>query len=221
MHSYQNLETLSNLYRLKALGFNYIDPIVLNTPTINQTLPNNIDRLNDAIASCHLCDLAKSCTNRQSGFGSIDAKVIFVDTHPILDNKNPNSYYSSKTGVMLKNMIEGVLKLTVNDVFVTFLAKCKPLGFNTPSNDEYHSCLAYLLKQIELMEPKIVVSLGEIPYQFLTNDTNSDFSSIRGEVITFLNTNLIAMHHPIFLSHNPSQKRDAMRDLSIIKGVIG
>ena len=78
MKSYQNLVLLQNLYRLRAMGFEYIDHFNINEKTSYEK-PNSINELVSNISSCHLCDLSKSRTQSMSGFGDPNASLMIID----------------------------------------------------------------------------------------------------------------------------------------------
>ncbi len=216
MDSYQNLALLENLYRLKALGYTYCDPITPNPANTTTTLPASLTQLNQSIAQCHLCDLSKSRRQSMSGYGSSKASLMFVDAFVSAAEDETNSYYTGRAGTMLRDMIEKVLHLSVEDVFLTHAIKCKPFGFQLPSQSECQSCSPFLLRQIELISPNIIVALGEDAYRILSHDAE-DFSHICGQLIPYGNAKMIAIHHPTFLFRNPSFKKEAMSHLHIIK----
>jgi DNA polymerase len=217
MNSYQNLALLENLYRLKALGFNYVDPINPNKDqTQTSSLPNSYETLINTIKACHLCDLSKSRTQSMSGFGSIHPKILFLDAFVSSVEDESNTYYVGRSGSMLRDMIEKVLNLSLDNVYTTHAVKCKPFGFQLPSSSECSSCSPYLHKQLEILSPKVIVTLGEDAYRLLTQD-ESDYDRVRGHIIPFENSSIIPIHHPTFLVRNPSFKKEAMRDLQTIK----
>lgn len=220
MNSYQNLALLENLYRLKALGYHYVDSVIPNIQNSSTTLPDSLGSLNDAIEKCYLCDLSKSRSQSMCGFGNPNAPIVFVDAFVSAAEDEGNSYYSGRSGAMLRDMIEKVLMLSIEDVFFTHAVKCKPFGFQNPSASECNSCAPFLSKQLSLIKPRLIVALGSDAYELLTND-GSDFERLRGEVIPYRNALLIPMYHPMYLLRNPSLKKEAMRDLQTIKGRLG
>ena len=218
MKSYQNLALLQNLYRLKALGFEYIDPFNVNKKTLHEK-PNNMDELLGDIQNCHLCDLSKSRTQSMGGYGDKNAQVMIIDFSVSQTQDSSNSYYSGRSGEILKNMIQNVLKLNIEDVYYTHVVKCKPLNSNTPSSSEFNSCKNHLLTQIEFVKPKVIVTLGSEAYTHVTSDEES-FENIRGHVIDFKEYKLIPIYHPGHLLRNPELKKITLNDLKTIKSCI-
>ncbi|MCJ7765683.1 MAG: uracil-DNA glycosylase, partial [Thiovulaceae bacterium] len=170
LKSYQNLVVLQNLYRLKALGFTYSDPFVTNVSTASQQLPDDLTQLNAIIDECHLCDLSKSRRQSMSGMGSPDADLLIIDAYVSVSEDTSNSYYVGRSGESLVKMIENVIGIKKECVYITHAVKCKPLGSNIPSQSEYTSCKPYLYKQIEAIKPKVVMTLGPDAYRLLSGD---------------------------------------------------
>jgi len=218
LKSYQNLVLLQNLYRLKAMGYEYIDPFSINEKKSYDN-PNSSEELGHNIATCHLCDLSKSRTQSMSGFGSLSADLMVVDYSVSQAQDSTNGYYVGRSGETLKNMIENVLNVSVNDVYMTHVVKCKPLKSNRPSPSECNSCKTYMFAQMEFIKPKVVVALGEDAYIQITGD-EGNFENVRGHVIDFKEYKLIPIYHPQHLLRNPDLKRIAMNDLKTIKSVL-
>lgn len=218
LKSYQNLVLLQNLHRLKAIGFEYIDHFNINEKT-NYETPSSIQELSANISSCHLCDLSKSRTQSMSGFGNTNADLMIIDYSVSQTQDSSNNYYSGRSGETLKNMVEKVLLLNIDDVYITHCVKCRPLNANTPSPSEYNSCKSYLYSQIEFIKPKIIVTLGEDAYSHLSGD-NDSFESVRGHLIDFKETKLVPIYHPQFLLRNPESKKITLNDLNTIESCL-
>lgn len=219
MDSFQNLALLENLYRLKSLGYAYVDPITPNLQTSITTLPDTLGAIGQNIAQCYLCDLSKSRRQSMRGIGAPDARLMFVDAYVSAAEDESGEYYVGRSGAMLRDMIEKVLNLAIEDVYLTHAVKCKPFGFQNPSPSECSSCAPFLAKQIEVIKPRLIVPLGPDAYQILSGD-HGDFERVRGEMVPFGDTHLIPMYHPLYLVRNPSLKKEAMRDLQTIKSLL-
>lgn len=217
MDSYQNLALLENLYRLRALGYSYVDPISPNRQNVSDTLPDSLSLLHDTVAQCFLCDLSKSRRQSMGGYGNPRARVMFVDAYVSQLEDETGAYYTGRSGSMLRDMIEKVLSLAVEDVYITHAVKCKPFGFQNPSESECRSCAPYLAKQFELIRPDVIVPLGPDAYRLVMNEAD-DFERVRGEAISMGHSVVIPMYHPLHLVRNPSLKKEAFRDLQTIKG---
>ncbi len=203
---------------MRELGFEYSDPFSINEKSL-QTIPMTIEQLSQNISTCHLCDLSKSRTQSMSGYGNPHANLMIIDFSVSANEDETNSYYAGRSGETLKNMVQNVLKLSVDDVYFTHAIKCKPLNSNMPSDSEWESCQSHLFSQMEFVKPKVVVTLGEYSYAKVTGE-NENFQSVRGHVIDFKKYKLIPIDHPQFLLRNPELKKIALNDLKTIKSCL-
>ncbi|WP_434581623.1 uracil-DNA glycosylase [Sulfurimonas sp. NW15] len=217
LKSYQNLVLLQNLYRLKAIGFEYIEHFNINDKT-NYETPTTLAALSQNISSCHLCDLSKSRTQSMSGYGNRNASLFIIDFSVSQAQDRANAYYTGRSGETLKNMIEKVVHLSIEDVFITHAVKCKPLQSNKPSASEFNSCKNYLFSQLDFIKPKVIVTLGEDAYTHLTGDVN--FKNVKGHVIDYKEYKLIPVYHPQYLLRNPELKKITLNDLKTIKSCL-
>ena len=218
MKSYQNVVMLQNLYRLKALGFEYTELASVNEKTLD-SLANDLDSLDLSIKSCHLCDLSKSRKQSMPGYGNQNANLMIIDFVVSNSEDESSSYYAGRAGNSLRKMVENVLELSIEDVYYTHALKCKPLGSNKPSESEYNSCKPYLLKQIELIKPKVIMILGEDAYNMFSQ-TKDEFHQVRGHIIDLKEYMVVPIYHPQFLLRNPSLKIETFNDLKIIKSLL-
>ena len=218
MKSYQNLKILQNLYRLKALGYNYTDPIEINenTPDISAEDPQNLKR---QIETCHLCDFSKSRSQSMSGFGSLTAPIMFIDHIVSQVEDSTNSYFCGRSGEMLKNMIQNVLELPIEQIYYTHTIKCKPLDMRSSYQSQWLSCRAYLFAQIEQIRPKVIVTLGPEAFANVSG-TDEEFEKVRGHIIEFKKSKLIPIYHPGFVLRNPNLKKVVFNDLKTIKSCL-
>lgn len=219
MKSYQNAALLQNLYRLKSLGFEYCDPIVANTVDIKGELPNDIAALQSMVAQCHLCDLSKHRKQTLSGRGHTGARVMIVDAFVSMAQDEEGDYFAGRAGTSLAAMVEKVLLLPRSDIYLTHIVKCRASGDGIPTESECNSCRPYWKKEIELVNPEIVITLGPEAYRLLSGE-GSDFERLRGHPIDFDGRRLVPLYHPAFLLRNPSFKKETMRDLQNIKGML-
>jgi DNA polymerase len=201
------------------MGFSYIDHFTINEKT-NYEQPNSLNELTHNIQNCHLCDLSKSRIQSMHGYGNANANLVIIDYLVSQAQDSANSYYVGRSGETLKNMVEKVLHLSVNDIYLTHAIKCKPLQSNKPSPSEWNSCKSYLFSQLEFIQPKVIVTLGEEAYAHLTNDSADNFENVRGHVIDYKNYKLVPIYHPQFLLRNPELKKITLNDLHTIESCL-
>jgi len=209
---------LYQLNFLESIGYEYHDNLEFFNKEINSnTLPNNIYELKTIVDNCHLCELSKSRKNVLFGQGNVNASLMFISDEPTKSEDELNDFFAGKSGELLSKMIENVLPLKKEDVYITNLVKCKSL--NGMQMDHYNSCSSYLHKQIELINPKLIIALGEKSYQFLSND-KQNYNQVRGQVVSFKNYSLLPTFSVGFLIRNPSAKKEAFHDMLKIKSIL-
>ena len=208
-------QLLRNLYYLKSFGYEYHETINLFSNEIkNVKLPDNLDLLKNSVQHCYLCEYSKTRKHVLFAYGDINSDIMFISDEPSNSEDELGVFYSGKTGELLKKMIENVLNIKKEEVYLTTLIKCKSL--NGLSNSNIDTCNDYLLKQIELVKPKLIVALGEKTYSYLLKN-NDNFMQIRGKELLYNSIPLIATFSPNFLLRNPSSKKDAYYDMLKIK----
>jgi len=198
-----------------------MDPVSANSniQEVDLRLPSDLATLHAQMQSCHLCDLSKHRQRVLSGFGNHNANVMIIDGSPSMVEDESADSFSGRSGSSLQKMIENVLGLSINDIYLTHALKCKPSHHHTILDSELSSCKPYLLKQIELVNPKIIITLGELAYTSLIKDASS-FENVRGQKIPYDKKILIPIYHPSHLLRNPSLKKCTMDDLINIKGLL-
>ncbi|ADG92788.1 Uracil-DNA glycosylase superfamily [Arcobacter nitrofigilis DSM 7299] len=210
---------LYHLNFLKSIGYEYGQNLNFkNSNTEQVRLPDDIKQLEELVKNCHLCQLSKYRENVLFGSGNINSNIMFLKESPTISEDEVDAFYVGKSGELLKNMIEKVLKVPCETVYITNIVKC--ISPNSEIKAEHvNNCKAYLDKQIELVKPKLLVILGESVYRHFTSD-NTAFSEIRGKVIPNNDLDIICTYEPSFLLRNPSSKGEAYEDLLKIKAIM-
>jgi DNA polymerase len=220
MKNLHNALLLKQLYQLKEFGYNYTDIKPFSYEEQQRLeLPNSLNELKQQAQNCHLCSLSKSRNKVVFGEGNPNADVMFVGGMPIEIEDNAGKLFLGRGGEMLTAMIEKVLGLRREDVYITNLLKCHPLNSQELHETPFHTCKAYLFKEIELVKPKIIISLGKEAYHYLTNET-SDLKDIRGNMSSHKMFKLMPTYHPNFLLKNPSLKKEVFLDLQKVKSLL-
>jgi len=216
MKNLKNALLLKQLYQLKQLGYRYTSVTPYQEEEPDLTLPNTLESLKKQAMECHLCDLSKSRQKVVFGEGAVDADLMFVGDTPNNSDDSSGKVFTGRSGDTLTKMIENVLGVSRADVYITNILKCRAHDTLNPSPAHAHTCHPYLLKQIELIKPKIIVALGETAYHYLTGD-DSEISKVRGTLHKQNTYTVIPTYHPNYLLRNPSAKKDVFDDLKKIK----
>jgi len=216
MKNLKNALLLKQLYQLKQLGYKYTSVNIFKEEEPDLTLPNTLDTLEKQARECHLCELSKGRHKVVFGEGSLTARLMLVGDAPSASDDSSGKVFTGRSGDLLTKMLENVLGLARNDVYLTNVLKCKALDTQSPSPTFAHTCHPYLLKQIELISPKIIIAFGELAYQYLTND-DSPMDTVHGTIVEKENYIVIPTYHPNYLLRNPSAKKEVFEDLKKVK----
>jgi DNA polymerase len=189
------------------MGFKYHQSINMDNKTFN--LPNDLNAIQDIVNDCHLCTLGKTSKERIFFIGNKDSKIIFITTIPINDDEDT---------VILNNMLKNVLNISIEDICLLNIIKCKTLKDISSLSSSVDICKNYIKKQIELLNPRLIVTLGD-SYNYLLDD-NTDISILSGSVLKYKEIDLVPIYHPTLLNKNPSLKKRAFWDLKKIKSLM-
>ena len=220
MKNLHNALQLKQLYLLKQMGYRYTDIQPSDLEPDPAQLPDNLESLRKTAEQCHLCDLSKSRHKGVFGEGDPHARLMFVGEGPGATEDSTGRPFVGRAGELLTRMIENVLHLRREQVYIANIVKCRPPGNRVPTPTEAFTCRPYLLKQIELIRPKIIMTLGATAYRYLTND-ETPISRVRGHIIHTGNYVLVPTFHPSYLLRNPSAKKEAWEDLLKVKELLG
>jgi len=218
MKNLYNALMLKKLLIEKELGFKYIEPIKkFEEKQIN--LPNTINKLRGITLNCHLCELSKTRKNVVFGEGNTNADLMFIGEAPGASEDATGKPFVGRAGELLTKIIENVLHIPRESVYIANIVKCRPPQNRTPTAKEALTCRPYLQKQIELIKPKLIVALGATAYHFLSND-DTDISKIRGHLLTDKEYTIIPTYHPSYLLRNPSAKKEVFEDMLKVKSFL-
>lgn len=219
MKNLKNALLLRQLYQLKQLGYKYTSVNIFKEEEPDLTLPNTLETLEKQAKECHLCELSKSRNKVVFGEGSLTATLMLVGDAPSVSDDSTGKIFTGRAGELLTKMIENVLGLSRDEVYLANILKCRALDAQSPSPSYAHTCHPYLLKQIELISPKIIIAFGDLAYQYLSND-DSAMADVHGTIVEKKNFIVIPTYHPNYLLRNPSAKKEVFEDLKKVKALL-
>ena len=203
MKNLRNALLLKQLIQLKQLGYQYTSVTPYKEEEQDLRLPNTLESLKKQAIECHLCELSKSRHKVVFGEGNPHADILFVGEGPGASEDSSGKPFVGRSGELLTKMIENVLHITRNDVYITNIVKCRPPNNATPTPVQAHTCQPYLMKQIELIKPKLIITLGATAFHYITGD-ETEISKVRGTLYTQDGYMVIPTYHPSYLLRNPS-----------------
>jgi DNA polymerase len=219
MTQVEKARLLKLLYQYRAMGFEYFKeykPAQSN----NTLLPNDFDSLENTVSSCHLCNLNKTRKNIVFGEGNKNAKLMFIGEGPRAGEDESGNVFVGRAGDIVTNIIEKVLGLKREDIYIANIVKCRTPENRVPTMEEVSACKPYLMQQIEMIKPQIIVALGSTSFHHLTGEYDTHISKVRGEVLSLGDAKLIPTFCPYFLLRNPSSKKEVFQDMLKVKSLL-
>jgi len=196
-----------------------------SSPLFDSSLPVIEDKLSalraisDDIGDCTRCRLHKGRKNIVFGVGNVNADIMFVGEGPGADEDEQGEPFVGRAGQLLNNMI-AAMGLKRSDVYIANVVKCRPPGNRTPEKDECETCGPFLLRQIEVIRPKVIVALGAVAAKYLLA-INDSMANLRGRWYDFKGSRLVVTYHPAYLLRDPRQKKEAWKDLQMVMKFLG
>jgi uracil-DNA glycosylase len=187
--------------------------------SIDRITDDTLPRIREDIGDCTRCKLHKGRTNIVFGVGNPKAELVFVGEGPGHDEDLKGEPFVGRAGKLLTQMIEA-MSLRREDVYIANVVKCRPPENRLPEKDEIATCSPYLLRQLDVIKPKVICALGSCAAQTLLQTTQG-ISKFRGEWFDFRGAKLIATYHPAYLLRNPLAKSEVWKDLQKVMAVLG
>ncbi len=172
------------------------------------------------LGDCVRCPLhAQGRTQIVFGVGNPHAELMFIGEAPGADEDKQGEPFVGRAGQLLNNMIVA-MGLKREDVYIANVIKCRPPGNRTPVPEECAICSPFLLRQVEVIAPQVIVALGAVAAKTLLA-VNQSMSSLRGRWYEFHQVPLAVTFHPAYLLRNPAAKKDAWQDLQMVMKRLG
>lgn len=162
---------------------------------------------------CSLCSLGSTRQKVVFGEGNVNSpKIAFVGEGPGAEEDQQGIPFVGKAGKLLTDAIEKGLCLKRSDVYICNVVKCRPPGNRTPLPEEVSACAPYLYRQLELIKPRVIVTLGQTP-QLALSGKDIGITKLRGQWQNWRGIPLMPTFHPAYILRNPSAKRPFWEDL--------
>jgi uracil-DNA glycosylase family 4 len=178
------------------------------------------ESLRSEVLACKKCALHGSRTQGVFGVGNREAQWLVVGEAPGAEEDRRGEPFVGRAGHLLDAMLKAIGLSRGRNVYIANVLKSRPPGNRDPKPEEVAACLPYLIRQIELLRPSVMLAVGRIAAQNLLA-TDVPLGRLRGKVHHFgeLNTPLIVTYHPAYLLRTPGDKRKAWEDLKFARGV--
>jgi uracil-DNA glycosylase family 4 len=193
------------------------------TPSLITSIPKIGDgtllTIREDIGECIRCKLHKGRTKIVFGDGHPQARLVFIGEGPGRDEDLQGLPFVGRAGKLLTQMIEA-MGLKRSDVYICNVVKCRPPENRAPEKDEVAACSPFLIRQIDLIAPQVIVTLGSIATQTVL-ETFTGISALRGRWQEFRGRRLMPTYHPAYLLRNPAAKSEVWKDLQLVMAELG
>jgi DNA polymerase len=178
-------------------------------------------RIASEIAVCEGCRLCHGRTNTVPGEGNPMAELAFVGEGPGQNEDEQGRPFVGEGGKLLTKIIEA-MQFKREEVFIANVVKCRPPGNRTPEADEMQTCLPFLQRQLAIVRPRVIVTLGKTALAGLRPDlAGQGITRLRGAWLEFSGVPLMPTFHPAYLLRSPQQKRLVWEDMQKVMARFG
>ena len=235
---------------LKAMGIDVwvqrnVVPTMAEVPAIEETVPSSAtlvteeakdttlshtdmsdvksldwSDLKQRVVNCQQCELHATRAQAVFGVGNQQADWLIIGEAPGADEDRQGEPFVGRAGQLLNEMLKAI-GLNREQVYIANILKCRPPNNRDPKPEEAASCNPYLQRQIELIQPKVILALGRIAAQRLLQ-SNTSLGRLRGQVhhLEVTNSPVIVTYHPAYLLRSPAEKRKAWQDLQFARSYV-
>jgi uracil-DNA glycosylase family 4 len=191
----------------------------ISLPPVFGDKPAALKLIREDIGDCTRCRLHKGRTNLVFGVGNVNADLMFVGEGPGADEDAKGEPFVGRAGQLLNNMISA-MGIKREDVYIANVVKCRPPSNRTPEKDECDTCSPFLMRQIDVVQPKVIVALGAVAAKNLLAVSDS-MANLRGRWYDFRDSKLAVTYHPAYLLRDPRQKKETWKDLQMVMKYLG
>ncbi len=188
----------------------------LSGPTMGHSLaPAELPAVRAELGDCRRCKLHPYRTQIVFGTGNPQAKLVFIGEAPGRDEDLQGEPFVGQAGQLLNKIIQAI-QLRREEVYIANIIKCRPPENRNPEPNEIAACEPFLIKQLQVIRPRLICALGAFAAQTLLK-TEEKISSLRGNFHEYQGIPLMPTYHPAYLLRNPSRKREVWEDMKKIK----
>jgi uracil-DNA glycosylase len=186
-----------------------------SAPSLDPLSRLSLEELEAVVKRCTECQLHRGRTHVVFGVGNPQAELMFVGEAPGRDEDLQGEPFVGRAGQLLTRIIEAI-GMQRQEVYIANVIKCRPPNNRNPEEDEISRCEPYLIRQIALVKPRVLVALGTFAAQTLLK-TKLPISLLRGRFHTYYGVKLMPTFHPAFLLRNPERKRAVWEDMQAVQ----
>jgi len=208
----------SYLEYLKGMGIISLPASEMKADEPGQSTMITLEDVRRELGDCKRCKLHRTRKTIVFGEGNEKATLMFIGEGPGYDEDVQGRPFVGKAGQLLTKIIQSI-NLSREEVYIANIIKCRPPQNRNPEPDEIQNCHPFLMKQISVIQPKIICALGTFSAHTLLK-TDAKITALRGKLYNLEGIKVIPTYHPAFLLRNPEKKREVWEDMKKIAELI-
>ncbi len=181
----------------------------------DRDLGETLEEMARRVANCRRCRLCEGRTQVVFGVGDPRARLMFIGEGPGQEEDRLGEPFVGRAGKLLDAMLRA-MGFPRREVYIANVVKCRPPGNRDPQDDEVAACRPFLERQVELVNPEVIVTLGRVAARHLLGRTEA-MRELRGRWVNWRGRRVLPTYHPAFLLRTPSAKAEAWRDLKEVR----
>ena len=176
---------------------------------------DDYQKLKEEALKCHRCQLREGANGVVMGEGNIDNKIMLIGEGPGANEDRLGRPFVGRAGKLMDKILDAV-NLKREELYITNVIKCRPPGNRVPNQNEFEACVSILRAEIELIQPKVIVTLGSTATKYLI-DPEESITNVRGKWFKRGNIFILPTFHPAYLLRNEKMKKYSWHDFKLIK----
>ena len=180
-----------------------------------ETFHGDLVAFKESICNCTKCPLSQTRKNFVFGVGNPQADIVFVGEAPGEQEDIQGVPFVGRAGKLLDKILAAI-ELTRDDIYICNVLKCRPPNNRDPIPFEVEQCEPYLINQLHLINPKLIVALGRISACTILK-TKESLKNLRNRIFSYAGVDLLVTYHPAALLRNPNFKKPAWEDFQLIR----
>ena len=187
----------------------------------SEKIKKGMEKVKDEVLACKKCPLYKTKTYPVIGQGSHQARIIFIGEAPGLSEDKTGRPFCGEAGKVLDELLD-FIGFKREEIYICNILKCRPPGNRNPKKEEIEACIPYLEKQIEIIKPKIICTLGNYSTAYILEkyglkEKIQGISKIHGQVFPAENFKIISLYHPAVATYNVNMKSALKKDFKVLE----
>ncbi len=178
----------------------------------------DLAKVERSLKTCNRCPLYLERKNPIIGAGNPTADLMFISEGPSIAEDEQGIPLIGEDGQLLTGMINA-MQFSRSDVYITHIIKCRTPKNRKPEKPEVEACMEFLKQQIKLINPKVIITLGAVPLQYLLNQRS--ITQSRGQWMMYQGIKVMPIFHPSYLNRNPMAKKETWSDLQLVMKYFG